>query len=780
MKRLMTLICISFALISMPAHSDNLFDKLKKELDKVQDKSAVEYTSAAEAGNPVVLTVDGISLFKKNQRMENSYLKPVVDGWAISDDVSFFGWSGNYAQTESELTSLENKLVTAFNRAKSEGRPFVIVAHSWGTVLSYRALKNLYAAGRLPENAVHAFVSMGSPLSKADDPNYEGKKLAAGPGFAYDTNVTGAVLEYGNWTGSEALDKVVGKHKAYYTAPSMASKIRKQLVADLQNFAPQVSEPPVVASTPPTPVLASNTNTQPVEPTSETPSQTATSNASTTTDNRRFVAGSLPYNPNHLAQLQYALQANGPKITCVDCLLGGVNMSAKELTDMNFAKLTAPCANFSNSNFYKENDQTQRITSTEKTSSFRDAYLVRSNFSSSKLKKADFTRATLIGAQFGGADLEGAGLAGVQAVGANFANASLVGASLKGAELFGANFRGANLKDGSLEGASLEPQDLAGAIMCNTTMPNGAVEYGGCNGGAMPQTTFTNPSSPPAEIWLGMKQAGTAYELCGKQEQGTEVTDVEWGGPTWAAGLRRRDIIQHIEDSNEDMMQACETIPQSQQHPENIAKCKENVSRRLDRYMLPSCDQMYYFKSKFGRHWVAKEKETDVALRGSGSNVISRDGETVEFFVVRDASVSILPITFGLSAMLQTSTVACPSPTAMLAAGRPAPRQKASAGSYRGATLESIVYRGDPAMKVLSVEQGSEMEVAGVKAGDILTGPQPQHIRYGDIDTAEKLTLMEQDTYDRNPNNPQTPFSILVTRGKQQYWIYLDHRKIPR
>ena len=93
MKRLMTLICICCALIAAPAHSDNIFKKLKRELDRAQDKSAVEYVSAAEAGNPVVLTIDGIHPFKKNQRFENSYLKPVVDGWAISSDASFFGWS---------------------------------------------------------------------------------------------------------------------------------------------------------------------------------------------------------------------------------------------------------------------------------------------------------------------------------------------------------------------------------------------------------------------------------------------------------------------------------------------------------------------------------------------------------------------------------------------------------------------------------------------------------------------------------------------------------------
>lgn len=290
MKRVMTLICVVLALFASTAHSDNLLDKLKAAAKKAEQEKAIQYQSAADAANPVVLTVDGIDknaveggaldkflLGKKNKRFESSYLKPVVDGWALSADASFFGWSGDYAQTESELRKLKARIISNYSRASSEGRPFVMITHSWGTVLSYRALKDLYADGKLPENAVHSLVTLGSPLSKEDEPNQEGKSQAAGPSFGVVTTLSGAVKEYGEWVGPEVLDDVVGSwrnywikgdlisgpirdpktnpstrylgfnaHKAYYTAPSISSKIRTDLISDLEKF---VSPVATVAST---------------------------------------------------------------------------------------------------------------------------------------------------------------------------------------------------------------------------------------------------------------------------------------------------------------------------------------------------------------------------------------------------------------------------------------------------------------------------------------------------------------------------------------------------
>ena len=86
-------------------------------------------------------------------------------GMNLSDvspaDIMSYGWSRDAQQSPSELSNLRTLIREAHTQAREEGKKFIVVSHSWGTVLSYLALAHEYAAGNF---YCDLFITLSSPL----------------------------------------------------------------------------------------------------------------------------------------------------------------------------------------------------------------------------------------------------------------------------------------------------------------------------------------------------------------------------------------------------------------------------------------------------------------------------------------------------------------------------------------------------------------------------------------------------------------------------------------
>jgi pimeloyl-ACP methyl ester carboxylesterase len=77
-----------------------------------------------------------------------------------------FNWSRDPGDTEKTIPELEKKIIEAYDANKATGRPFYILAHSWGSVLAYEAL--LRAQADRPDVKVDKLITAGSPLIPAN------------------------------------------------------------------------------------------------------------------------------------------------------------------------------------------------------------------------------------------------------------------------------------------------------------------------------------------------------------------------------------------------------------------------------------------------------------------------------------------------------------------------------------------------------------------------------------------------------------------------------------
>lgn len=71
-------------------------------------------------------------------------------------------WSRDPDESEAAVPLVEQEIKRIFSKARSEGRPVYLVAHSWGTVLAHTALHRLAVSA--PEVRVEKLVTLGSPL----------------------------------------------------------------------------------------------------------------------------------------------------------------------------------------------------------------------------------------------------------------------------------------------------------------------------------------------------------------------------------------------------------------------------------------------------------------------------------------------------------------------------------------------------------------------------------------------------------------------------------------
>ncbi len=716
----------------------------------------------------------------------DSYLAgPIEESWPFAVDVRHYSWTGDLTRTESDLENLKIQIKGLAEIANRRGQAFIIVAHSWGSVLAYRAISELWGHNQLKPDSIRKVVTLGSPIDAQNSAykatafnylNWAGPSAVIGPAESW----TNFWIEKDSISGPiESLDDNVNlrysfadPHNAYFNNQALFRQIGESVAQDLASFVAPSALTSVMAG----PVGRQESAGVQLDVAAESAGSASGANSTSVqvvAADRLPGHASIPYSLADLENLRAGLAADTQIASCGNCELGAVQLANIDLTATSFSSANMPCADFSGSDFYKPNDQSRSVVSTEKSSSFREAYLVKADFSSSSLIEADFVRATLTGAKFDSADLTRADLGGALLADVSLEGANLEGANLNGADLSGAALRGANLKDAKLLGTKVSASELERAILCNTLMPNGQIEFSGCEGGnstVRPSTVNVRHRKPSGQASLGMELERIEYEVCETALEGRQVSRVDWGSLAWSVGIQAGDIIQHVERGRDYYVRKCERITNEL----NRKRCLESISERTNRIQRAGCRDLYFLE------WTRKKRTRVLPLNSLTLPAEGEPSEEIELFVVRDGRLHIVRVNFEpdwrrISAM----GADCPAYVASLETGRPE-KNTQHAGNYRGASLESIVFRGEPAMRVLSVDSGSAMEEVGVRAGDILRTQLSRHIKFGDINTAAKLKLMEQDTYDRNPNNPYSPFVLSVDRDGQSFWVDLPRREIPK
>ncbi len=134
--------------------------------------------AASQIPSPIILAIDGIDRWASQELQALSglliegraisYLEPAIkSAWDFVNDkdVHYAPWSGNYADTPKFIDSVKGITRLVAQMARRDKRPLAIVAHSWGSVLAYRAIDELYREGTLQQGDVDQLITFGSPLN---------------------------------------------------------------------------------------------------------------------------------------------------------------------------------------------------------------------------------------------------------------------------------------------------------------------------------------------------------------------------------------------------------------------------------------------------------------------------------------------------------------------------------------------------------------------------------------------------------------------------------------
>ena len=125
------------------------------------------FTGIAEG---YLIAIDGLHietiLFPNLPPDYSAYLEKAINDSHLANlinekigTIAGFPWSRNIYDTEKTVMVLSNVLEGAYKLSKDANKPFVIVSHSWGTVLAYLAIS---ANSNI---IVDKFVTLGSPLN---------------------------------------------------------------------------------------------------------------------------------------------------------------------------------------------------------------------------------------------------------------------------------------------------------------------------------------------------------------------------------------------------------------------------------------------------------------------------------------------------------------------------------------------------------------------------------------------------------------------------------------
>lgn len=176
------LLALSFALFALfltPHTRASEVDELRDALSKLATALAPKIEPIApnlpEKNRPLVLTIDGIT-WKETTGAISIFAKPrtaklekaLERNWdyVSEKDVHDVYWVGDLTKTDALVDVVKNHLQSISQLATSRGRPLVVVTHSWGSVLAYRAIDELgdeNKGGATPLK-INQLITLGSPL----------------------------------------------------------------------------------------------------------------------------------------------------------------------------------------------------------------------------------------------------------------------------------------------------------------------------------------------------------------------------------------------------------------------------------------------------------------------------------------------------------------------------------------------------------------------------------------------------------------------------------------
>jgi Tol biopolymer transport system component len=137
----------------------------------------------AETNGAIIITVDGMDIEKtlwetltwvgwdskwKDTLREGQYLVDATNNMSSvmsliqDDDIIPFPWSGDASETLSRVIELHAFIIKYEKIARDSNKKFIIVSHSWGTVLAYAALQ--HQSEDTKQLYCDLFITLGSPL----------------------------------------------------------------------------------------------------------------------------------------------------------------------------------------------------------------------------------------------------------------------------------------------------------------------------------------------------------------------------------------------------------------------------------------------------------------------------------------------------------------------------------------------------------------------------------------------------------------------------------------
>ena len=173
---------------------------------------------------------------------QNPYLAPKIGAqWDEFAILTTNMWSGDINDTEKTVSLIKGGILGMVRYTKKLSAQLVIVGHSWGSVLVYRALQELYEERQINFGDVTQLVTLGSPLNS--------RKLGVKP-IAQRTarwngaeSVLGAVRVWRNyWIDADTISNPIpglaednielpysgdkgGAHSAYYDNGTLVQTI---------------------------------------------------------------------------------------------------------------------------------------------------------------------------------------------------------------------------------------------------------------------------------------------------------------------------------------------------------------------------------------------------------------------------------------------------------------------------------------------------------------------------------------------------------------------------
>jgi hypothetical protein len=125
--------------------------------------------TAVDNSKAIIVAVDGLSfvntLVGTTLEKSNDYLQTNIGKLIKSPSIRQFHWNGDGAQTSALLASsdvgLRKFLRDNYQEARDKNKAFIVICHSWGTMLSYLALS------LEPQIRCDLFITLSCPLGTA-------------------------------------------------------------------------------------------------------------------------------------------------------------------------------------------------------------------------------------------------------------------------------------------------------------------------------------------------------------------------------------------------------------------------------------------------------------------------------------------------------------------------------------------------------------------------------------------------------------------------------------